>query len=540
MRFLSIDMHISIAYDVQCVFKALGHQLDCLTMSGHAWVNGWKPGTTSVVTPDNWRDIDQAMCDRFADAYGKKLDKYDGFVVSYPPAFALLFERFHKPVIVVNCTRYEHPCENRVDWLNKGLRRMIDAGTLVPLANNRYDRDYATRFTQRTWELMPSLCSYMENHSWTGLGNKPVVWSRPHLRLGVGEDESFSILNKYNRADIAKVGAVIHLPYNVSIMSAFEHRAMGVPMFVPSVNCTLDMIADGYPLLSELRFPGGLPDHRGWLKQADWYHWRGVRQFDSLDHLRGMLETTTPEQWRHYHEETLAGYKADVAATLSKWSEILNDLGGTNRVTPTTWAKAQEAEFRGWTNDWSGLTDDRSDVHAGAFSEYSTLPDDLGDVLEIGCGPFTQSRTIINGRRVSRLVLTDPLAERYAKEHPACEYRNGSVRGVLAEVLSCKGEDLPESLNEAFDTVIMVNVLEHVQDADAVMKRAFACLKPGGLFVCGERIHEPGEPYISELDRTLHPIRVRQDFFDRHFADYEQKYRNGGYFIGVKPVGVMA
>jgi hypothetical protein len=37
------------------------------------------------------------------------LSKYDGFIVTHTPVFARLFERFEKPVILVNSCRYDQP-----------------------------------------------------------------------------------------------------------------------------------------------------------------------------------------------------------------------------------------------------------------------------------------------------------------------------------------------------------------------------------------------------------------------------------------------
>jgi hypothetical protein len=41
--------------------------------------------------------------------YWAILSKYDGFIVTHTPVFARLFERFEKPVILVNSCRYDQP-----------------------------------------------------------------------------------------------------------------------------------------------------------------------------------------------------------------------------------------------------------------------------------------------------------------------------------------------------------------------------------------------------------------------------------------------
>lgn len=538
MIFLNLDMHASIVADVKWVFESLGHRMQSVCMSDHAWVNGWKKSNTKVIHQDNWMDIDQAMCDRFFDVYGTSLNQYDGFMVSYPPAFALLFEKFNKPVIVVNCTRYEYPCASRIGWLNEGLRRMEANGQLIAVANNRYDQAYANKHAGFGWQFIPSLCAYAEEWRWKG-GDKFRIWSRPRIHPPGGHfpnvDRDFTILAKYDRTTTRDCAGVIHFPYNASIMSAFEHRAMGVPMFVPSVNCTIDMLNDGFPLWSELKFPGGLDAPAQWMKLADWYKWRGVRQFDSFDHLKGLLVSVDRIAM---HEEILAGYQADKVKAVRDWDDVLRRIQrrGMKRPTRTTqeaWKAAQEAEFRGWTTMWCGLVDDRPQEHRKNFDDYAALPKDCGDVLEIGCGPFTQSIHVLDGREYKSLTLTDPLAKRYREVHRRCTYRDGTVNGRPVTVEHLPGENLP--YKEQFDTVIIINVLEHVLDADAVMDRAFEALRPGGYIVFGERDTPTDWVPENELDKTLHPIRLSSEWLAEQRGRYRQLFLNDDYFIGRKP-----
>mgnify|MGYP003351664753 CR=1 FL=1 len=55
------------------------------------------------------------------------LEQFDGFIVTHSPVFCLLFEKFCKPIILINSCRYEQPFSwtNDIeswDWLNTKLK----------------------------------------------------------------------------------------------------------------------------------------------------------------------------------------------------------------------------------------------------------------------------------------------------------------------------------------------------------------------------------------------------------------------------------
>lgn len=289
MNFYNIDMHISIIYDLRHIFKNLGHNIDSTCMSGHTWVNNEKQGTTEIINTSNWMNIDQNMCDRFYNRYKEELSKYDGFIHSYPPAFALLFEKFNKPIITIACTRYEFPCAKNIKWLNEGLMRLMNKGVLIPIANNLYDKAYCEEFCGGDWYHISSLCDYMKN-SWIG-GERIIQWKRSKICLNnINIDSSFDISRRYDRDLLYKKNAVIHIPYNLSIMSAFEQYYQNIPLFVPTIDC---MKRWGNNILSELVFqdcPFKVKDE--WLSLADWYDNNNMPytiKFDSESHLYDML-----------------------------------------------------------------------------------------------------------------------------------------------------------------------------------------------------------------------------------------------------------
>jgi SAM-dependent methyltransferase len=113
-----------------------------------------------------------------------------------------------------------------------------------------------------------------------------------------------------------------------------------------------------------------------------------------------------------------------------------------------------------------------------------------GSVLEVGAGHGTFTDLLI--RPAERIVATD-VSERcigVLRERFAGHAMVTVVQGSLAEA-----RDLGP-----FDTVVVINVLEHVEDDKAALKDVAANLKPGGRLV----LWVPAfELLYSEFDRRI-------------------------------------
>lgn len=206
---------------------------------------------------------------------------------------------------------------------------------------------------------------------------------------------------------------------------------------------------------------------------------------------------------------------------------------GISCVDEQRWEAAQAVERYTWFKLCRGFDDDRSREHVERFAGYQAVPQQCGDVLEIGCGPFTQARTILQGRTLSSLTLLDPLLAEYLElEH--CAYRDGRLYGCPASLLSIPAEKLPGGLK--FDTVICINVLEHVRDAGAVLTRMMAALSEGGTMVLGEPCHDDYHP--SREFNLAHPIMLKRAFLEQATQNLHRLYLNDGgpyfYLIGRK------
>ena len=78
-----------------------------------------------------------------------------------------------------------------------------------------------------------------------------------------------------------------------------------------------------------------------------------------------------------------------------------------------------------------------------------------------------------------------------------------------------------------FDTVLVTDVIEHVQNAVQLLHAVHKSLKPGGILIFHERYYE----YPQEADKVLgrnvfHPIRLTRRFFDHFLADFDIIFNN--------------
>jgi len=196
---------------------------------------------------------------------------------------------------------------------------------------------------------------------------------------------------------------------------------------------------------------------------------------------------------------------------------------GIVQVDEQRWKQAQQYESDTWMKHQLGTSSDRHNEHAGLFDNYQALPNNLGDLLEIGCGPFTQTSTIIRGRIAQSITLLDPLLEQY-KRHPHCSYNKLSPAPTL---LAKRGEDL--DLVAQFDTIICINVLEHVQDATIVLTNIRRAMKPGAIVIMGEKTYDDLD--VSIIYDVGHPIRVKSAVLNEFNKDMIILFANGDYFV---------
>jgi SAM-dependent methyltransferase len=156
---------------------------------------------------------------------------------------------------------------------------------------------------------------------------------------------------------------------------------------------------------------------------------------------------------------------------------------------------------------------------------------------------------------VEKYVLLEPGALNYVAntKDAVYMYASGQIDGFDGKtvVVNAGGEHL-DLFSEVFDTIMMINVLEHTNNAVSILRGLYNALKPGGLLIMNERWWETHNPHGAlGLDSLYHPIRMKKSVFDHflsvgfdiirdcrtakcHNADIVKNYGNSTYFIGRK------
>jgi len=233
-------------------------------------------------------------------------------------------------------------------------------------------------------------------------------------------------------------------------------------------------------------------------------------------------------------------------------------------VSHDRWRLAQQAESAAWKEDNAATRStqpvgDRVDEHIVDFASYEAVGpvgSNLGTFLEIGAGPWTQSKYMIELRQfhVDKYVLLEPNALNYARDTASTVYATGEVAGQAFKgktvVLNAGAEHL-DLMRGVFDTVLLVNVLEHTQNAIRILRNAYNTLKPGGMLIFNDRWWDLYIPSTElSVDTLYHPIRLKKRVFDVFLTGFDRIYEicdrqsfafnkegrnfNGTYFIGRK------
>jgi SAM-dependent methyltransferase len=166
--------------------------------------------------------------------------------------------------------------------------------------------------------------------------------------------------------------------------------------------------------------------------------------------------------------------------------------------------------------------------------------------IELGCGPFTNIRTIIDLLPdLEELHLLDPLINDYL-DHPNCKYKNKKMSKFNVVTHNYPIEDF--KTENKYDLVIMNNVLEHCFDIDKIFKNILDMLNPNGFFIFSDVYFEKEdvERMVNIIYDAGHPIRLSSSYmydFLNNFTEiynldlhglYGQDWRNDKYFIGIK------
>jgi SAM-dependent methyltransferase len=232
--------------------------------------------------------------------------------------------------------------------------------------------------------------------------------------------------------------------------------------------------------------------------------------------------------------------------------EETNDLqyytkDGVLSVPYDRWLTAQQFEQSCWMEKGLNINDDRNFHHYEKFLSYKSLREVRTEkVLELGCGPFSNSRLLVPFLHgVREIHLLDPLISNYLM-HPHCTYKDGKLCEIPVVLHNVPIEEF--ETEERFGVVVLINVLEHCFNVSAIFDKIHQLLFPGGVFVFAEAgIEAKDVEYVSKFCFDVgHPQRVTVEYMGTRLAEYEQlfrsdftglynqKYRRDIYFVGRK------
>jgi hypothetical protein len=328
MKAFCMDVHISIIED----FKRNCPNVNVIDwcMSGHAWVMRRPQDHPNHINAKTWTNINPAMVEAFQKQYDDFLRGFDFFIVGYASCFAMIYEKYRKPVLMLNAVRYDVPfCWTKdlamLDSYKQCLRRLQSDNRLYIVSNNKADQLYLQRGCDLSSVFLPSLCLY------TGIQYAP---TRDTFLVYTGKVPDHPLITQkqagaFEWSDLGKFRGIIHIPYEVSTMSMFEHFAAGLPLFFPSrafwktmpkIQSMSAYWADNPP--PELK---ELSDLSIWIDLSDVYETfssPNTHYFDSFEHLFQLLESFV-------YVEVSTDYVENVK---KKWQQITEVLRNNEHV----------------------------------------------------------------------------------------------------------------------------------------------------------------------------------------------------------------
>jgi hypothetical protein len=350
LKFFSLDLHISVIADLRDIFESEGHEVKSWCISDHTWVFGKQRDSVEVVNEKTWKDLDKRMCDRFYERYKDELSQYDAFIVTHNASFALLYEKFNKPIVIVNSTRYENPFTQSPEkwaWLNEYLKSGVKNRKIFIVSNNKGDQAYLKRYTGLDSEVIPSLCLYTRA-AYSGktegfIGRFPGHIFKSFAKKQLGSDKN--LIRKprhgYTWQELYDYQGIVHFPYQISTMSIFEQYSANVPLFLPSKKFILALQKAHPQILCQLSFfkadkapsrPGDLNNVNdpqvvaAWVEAADFYdpeNMPHIQYFDSFEQLKQILKTadckTISGQMKAYNEKRKA-------RAVQQWRSVLEKV----------------------------------------------------------------------------------------------------------------------------------------------------------------------------------------------------------------------
>ena len=158
---------------------------------------------------------------------------------------------------------------------------------------------------------------------------------------------------------------------------------------------------------------------------------------------------------------------------------------GVAQIPLLVWQQTLNNEVEAWK--YAEGVDDRGIEHKINFNRYEDLPSNLGYFIEIGSGPYTQTQ-FIRDKNFDSITFLDPGSDVYQAFTKNCNYKNGMFFGRRVKVLNYGAENLHNDPSFGrYDTLMSINVIEHVTDAFLVLSNLYMALRKNGILIYHDR-----------------------------------------------------
>ena len=401
LQLLSIDFHISPIADLKDVFgKFFPATVHDFSLSGACEQMGTcARGRIKIKEDLSSLYLTQEARESFYNAYSQPnslINKMDAMICSHPSGMCELIMPFNKTVILWITTRFEQGREGdaqKMRGLIKNFKTLAKRPDTSILANNMYDVQYFNYFTGITPTYIPSFCDYTGARWESGNNTVILVHGYRPRRNGMPASEFLAPLRSlvsqydfhfirsiypghYSYTQIARHPAILHIPYQVSIMSFFEHYRMCIPILAPSVQLLTEwhMI---YHMVSERTWdmalhsvvarksvlprdvnstvwydPNDELDSEAvmyWLQFSDFYSFPHVILFDSWEHLAKRLKTV---DFADVSRKMCDHNAKELTRIAAQWEEVLGKVQQSSATTQLSYTQAMDAVYG--VEQWAG------------------------------------------------------------------------------------------------------------------------------------------------------------------------------------------
>ena len=381
----SADHHIGPVSDIRSLIEPLGVEFLEHTLYDPCkrFCTCDQMNITKVLNNTNVLfSLSKGLIEQFVRHYSNDSDfiRADALLLCHSATLLDIFVKFHVPVIFVSSLRYDTTvADDLKGWkrLTMHIESLVDNSHNIVGANNKYDAEYIKYFTGRSVDYIPSFGGYTGYKYKPSKSRKTFLKARKNYWNLIAKEWEPKYNNRYKQlnatynlkkgsydfASVSSFHGVLHMPYEVSTMSFFEHYRMDIPIFVPSARFLVELNIRYHVVFDRTRRAGSrakparhselkahnstralkVPDPNNdfnikaieyWLPLSDYYQFPHIFYFNSVEHLVDVMHNTSEAR---LFETSAAMRKFNVAhlkQILGYWRRRLVDIAKNSNNRP--------------------------------------------------------------------------------------------------------------------------------------------------------------------------------------------------------------